>query len=101
MNETIIRKKRSLTTEKRPEIAATFPAAVCERLQLLLTYFDVIPYFMGTGKKEHRYYQAWLMKQREQFPNDKFHCDYKDTLRFPQFPMEHISFTVKVLVDKL
>ena len=72
MNETIIRKKINLTTEKWPEIAANFLAAVCERLQLLPTYFDVTPYSMG--KKEHRYYQAWLMKQREQFPNRNTIC---------------------------
>ena len=33
----------SLITEKRLQMAATLPAAVCERLQLLPTYFDVTP----------------------------------------------------------
>ena len=30
-------------TEKRLQLAATLPAALCERLQLLPTYFDVTP----------------------------------------------------------
>ena len=33
----------SLDTEKQLQTAATIPAAVCERLQLLPTYFDVTP----------------------------------------------------------
>ena len=33
----------SLTNEKRLPIGATLPAAVCERLQMLPTYFDITP----------------------------------------------------------
>ena len=36
--------RNCLTTEKRLQIAATLPAAVCERLQLLPIYFDITPY---------------------------------------------------------
>ena len=33
-----------LVTEKRLQMVATLPAAICKQLQLLPTYFDVIPY---------------------------------------------------------
>ena len=36
--------KISLITEKQLHIAAALPAAVCEQLQLLPTYFDVTRY---------------------------------------------------------
>ena len=50
-------KKNSLITEKRLQLAATVPAAVCKQLQLLPFYFDVTPklnmthFFIDQGSK--------------------------------------------------